>query len=324
MWPILFFVILPLIGWSLDWPLLHEYQERHCRERLAFVNTDFVCERAPAIEKTAYLTTRNDIIAFVDEEHAAGRLSEVSVYFRDLHDGPVIGINEMADFAPASLMKLPLVFAFFHIEGERPGFLQETTAYKKSHGAEVPKLTQAVASTAPLEEEKEYTLEELLKNTIIYSDNDAYYTLVEYANAMPDGARQVLTVFQELGIIDPRAPDEEVVSVRGYASLYRLLYNVSYLSAESSETLLSWLADSAYDAGLEAGVPSDVNVAHKFGEREYPDGTKQLHDCGIVYFPDNPYALCVMTKGGDYEELAAVIARISKIVYDEVESRRIR
>jgi hypothetical protein len=49
----------------------------------------------------------------------------------------------------------------------------------------------------------------------------------------------------------------------------------------------------------------------------------QLHDCGIVYFPDNPYIICVMTRGDDVNELAPVVAHISKMVYDEFESRRV-
>lgn len=320
---VLFLIVAPIIGWSLDFPLYREFRESRCRKGLDFVNADFACERAPVITKTSYLKTRNDILTFIDAEHAEGRLADVSIYFRDLHDGPVLGVNETADFAPASLMKLPLVFAYMHMEEEHPGFIQNKTAYKKEHGPEVPDLVQTTRPNAPLEEGVEYTLEELLKDTVIYSDNDAYYTLVEYANAMQDGPHQVLTAFQEIGIIDPRAPDEEVVSVRGYASLYRLLYNVSYLNVENSEKVLEWLADSVYDKGLEAGVPGEVRVAHKFGEREYPDGTKQLHDCGIIFFPGNPYSLCVMTKGKDYGELAAVIAQISRLLYEEVQSRQL-
>ncbi len=321
--PALLLVILPLIGWSLDWPIVREFRENKCRKGLDYVNVDFVCERPPVIAKTSYLTTRNDILAYAEKEFAEGRLAEVSLYFRDLHNGPVLGINEMSDFAPASLMKLPLVFAFFHIEEENPGFLQQKTTYKKEHVGDIPDLVQTVVSGAQLVVGQEYTIEQLLKDTLIYSDNDAYYTLVEYANAMQGGPMQVLTAFQELGIIDPRAPEEEVVSVRGYASLYRLLYNASYLNVENSEKVLEWLAASVYDKGLEAGVPDEVPVAHKFGEREYPDGTKQLHDCGIVFFPKNPYSLCIMTKGNDYEKLTAIIAEISRIIYEEVNSRRL-
>ncbi len=78
-----------------------------------------------------------------------------------------------------------------------------------------------------------------------------------------------------------------------------------------------------------AGVPSTVDVAHKFGERTTlasdteSTETKQLHDCGIVYFPENPYLLCVMTRGTDFKVLEGIISDISRMVYEEVDSRRL-
>ncbi len=36
---------------------------------------------------------------------SAGRASHISVYFRDLNNGPWFGINEKEEFSPASLLK---------------------------------------------------------------------------------------------------------------------------------------------------------------------------------------------------------------------------
>jgi hypothetical protein len=68
-------------------------------------------------------------------------------------------------------------------------------------------------------------------------------------------------------------------------------------------------------------------VSHKFGVRNIlADGAKptdeptarELHDCGIIYYPNNPYFLCVMTRGKDFPTLEGVIKDISKIAWDEV------
>ena len=68
-----------------------------------------------------------------------------------------------------------------------------------------------------------------------------------------------------------------------------------------------------------AGVPSSTVVAHKFGEHvSLANGqinTIELHDCGIVYYNNNPYFLCIMTKGRDLGELKNIIKGISSIVY---------
>lgn len=94
------------------------------------------------------------------------------------------------------------------------------------------------------------------------------------------------------------------------------------MSLEHSEKVLSLLAQSEFDQGTASGVPKDVRVANKFGER-FIGNEKQLHDCGIVYFPQNPYLLCVMTRGKDFHELAGVISAISQMVYEEIDSRRL-
>lgn len=63
------------------------------------------------------------------------------------------------------------------------------------------------------------------------------------------------------------------------------------------------LKDSEFRGGLVAGVPSNIMVAHKFGESKL-NNEKQFHDCGIVYFPKNQYLLCVMSRSSIMETLS--------------------
>jgi hypothetical protein len=49
----------------------------------------------------------------------------------------------------------------------------------------------------------------------------------------------------------------------------------------------------------------------------------QLHDCGIIYYPGNPYLLCVMTRGTDWSALEKTIQTISAMTYKEVDSRKL-
>jgi hypothetical protein len=105
--------------------------------------------------------------------------------------------------------------------------------------------------------------------------------------------------------------------VKDYGMFFRVLFNASYLSKDSSEKALKLLSESTFTKGLVAGIPSGVSISHKFGERVMGD-TRQLHDCGIVYLPKQPYLLCIMTRGKDFDQLAGVISEISKKVYDDV------
>ncbi len=149
---------------------------------------------------------------------------------------------------------------------------------------------------------------------IAFSDNEAKNLILENLdNETLDNA------YLNLGIEVPglRTPDD-FMSVKEYAAFFRILYNATYLNKQMSEKALEILSKSTYSKGLDAGVPPGIMVAHKFGERGFADSqVKQLHDCGIIYKKGNPYILCVMTRGGDFDELAKVISGVSSLVYTE-------
>jgi beta-lactamase class A len=298
------------------------YRLRRCGE-YRFVNEHFACGSRHSISKAAYIKLENDIRNFIESERAKADIIDLAVYFRDLRAGPVFGVNENNDFVPASLLKLPMVVTYFNIEEQHPGILETQLLYKEGAPPFVPPLRQRVPPPDELRPGETYSVEELMRRTLAYSDNTAYSLLTEYLNtSFPGGRNRILLTFHELGVIDPRDIADEVASVRGYASIFRALYNVSYLTPEASEKVLNWLVQAQFPDGLSAGMPASVTIANKFGERLLPDGTQQVHDCGIVYFPDNPYLLCVMTKGHDWDRLTGIIAEVSRMVYVEVDSRR--
>src|SRR5690606_549510 len=114
----------------------------------------------------------------------------------------------------------------------------------------------------------------------------------------------------------------DILSVKDYSAFFRILYNATYLSKEMSEKALSIMARSDFDIGITAGVPNNIHVSNKFGERGFVNHyEKQFHDCGIVYYPGSPYLLCVMTKGSNFETQIKIIAEVSALVYKNVASR---
>jgi len=159
---------------------------------------------------------------------------------------------------------------------------------------------------------------------ISYSDNASYEVLIQHLRDIEPRGDSYLETFRELGLIEPTGNLEATISTKSYGSIFRTLYNASYLSPEHSQLALQYLAASDFNDGLVAGVPRGIEVAHKFGERsDLPDNQKELHDCGIIYYPDNPYMLCVMTEGYDFAELTRVIAETSRMVYEAVDARRL-
>ena len=302
-------------GYAIHSEFGHRLDER-CRATYPLVNGDVVCGEGDVIRKTGYLETRNAIAELIDARRDEG-IDSASVYFRDLVRGPVFGIAELEPFAPASLLKLPLAFVFLAVADDMPEILETNVGYTGETAVNDQRMQPAESAQPGVS----YRIRELLRMMLAHSDNASYQTLESYISEAEDRARVRHEVFQELGVIDPKDRLETTLSVRGYASLFRILYNASYLSAAHSQLVLEWLSSSPFKAGIVAGVPEDVAVAHKFGERDRPDGSKELHDCGIVYYPENPYLLCIMTRGTDWDVQTSLIAEISRRVYQEVSSR---
>jgi beta-lactamase class A len=164
-----------------------------------------------------------------------------------------------------------------------------------------------------------YTVDELLKALIVYSDNNA---AVLIHKQISDSA--LFEVFTDLGLPVPQSAvtinNFDYMTAKSYASFFRVLYNATYLSRDMSEKALVWLADIDFPQGIAAGVPAGVESAQKFGERTVVDAkgnvlALELHDCGIVYHPDRPYLICIMTSGSDFVDLENVISGLSSIVY---------
>lgn len=239
-----------------------------------------------------------------------GDINYASVYFRDLNNGPWVGINEQEKFTPASLLKVPLLIAYLKIVQSNPSILKEKIRVEPNQTT----LTQNITPSSSVIEGNEYTVDELLQKMIIYSDNQAANSLLKHIDI-----NDLNQTYSDLGIKVPTGDaSEDFMSVVEYASFFRILYNASYLNHDMSEKALEILTKSQFNQGLKAGVPENIEIAHKFGERVYTTNN-QLHDCGIIYKDKSPYLLCVMTRGADFNKMINVIKDISQLVYNRAQ-----
>lgn len=258
---------------------------------------------------------RNKIVDNISDEYLRGDITLASIYYRDLNNGPWMGINEKELFSPASLIKVPVMLTYFKLAESNPSILDETIKYDPT--LIVTQEVQNIHPSVTLAPKKEYTIGELIYNMIVYSDNIAFDLLQEHIDK-----QLIINTYTDLGIDISKGltdPTGNIISVRNYASFFRILYNSSYLDKEYSEKALEILSKVDYHDGITKELPKDVTVAHKFGERGYvATGEHQLHDCGIVYVPRKPYLICVMTRGRDLNKLASTVSEISTIVYREI------
>jgi hypothetical protein len=112
----------------------------------------------------------------------------------------------------------------------------------------------------------------------------------------------------------------DYVEVVDYSSLFKILYNSSYLNKRYSEYALSLLSKALFDKWLKKYLPSNIVVAHKFWEFTYNGSVKQLHNCWIIYYPKHPYILCIMTRWSSYEKLEDTIWNLSKFLFEKVKN----
>lgn len=279
-----------------------------------FTNPLLDCDNfKPSILKT-HVDLINSLNDYVKNALLNENATQVSVYFRSLNNGPWIGINEKEYYTPASLLKLPILIATLKKAENDPALLKMRINYNTPYDTIYK---PNIKDTTCIRLGKSYSVDELLRFMIVHSDNEAKEILV---NLISNDF--ILNVMEDLGVnLKNRNFSIDFISVKEYSSFFRILYNASYLSRNMSEKALELLSHTKYDKGITNKLPKDLVVSHKFGERGFENSDlKQLHDCGIIYHPGNPYLLCVMSRGYDFDKLSKVISDISLMVYNNVKS----
>lgn len=247
-----------------------------------FINPLLECDYSSDLEYKNIYSIEKKVSEIIERLVDGTNVSSVSLYYRDLNNGPWFGINEDENYKPASLLKVPVFIAYLKKIENNLGLLSSTLSYKENE-LEMPDPADNLESLAP---EKEYTLEKLFERMVVNSDNQAYTLLVNRIDT-----KELDQVMQDLGMTVPDSNlTENILTAKSYASLFRVLYNSSYVSRSASEYALTLMSYARFDSGITKDLPEEIAISHKFGLRKSEDltGDVYLHDCGIVYYPEKP------------------------------------
>lgn len=241
----------------------------------------------------------------------------ISYYFRDLDNGIWVGVNEKDLFAPASLFKLPLMLAILKEAESNPAILSASYQY---FNKDFEGLDEGYDGY-PKKDGQFYTVEELLREMIVYSDNAAALILLKYIG---DDKLAAVEKFLSHEIPKNGGSNTNFIRVKDYASIFRILFNCTFLNKEMSVKALTYLSQAHYPKGIRSAILREIPVAHKYGIRDIElNGSKvkgyQLHHFGIVYYPNKPFIIGVMTRGKNEEISNKIIHDLAEITYREVD-----
>ncbi len=285
--------------------------ELHLGQR-DFINPLIDCPQMPEGASPKKNQIQGPLEELINDLYRKKQVEKVSVAFRDLNNGPAFSIQVDEPFMAASLLKVPIAITLYKKSNVQPGLMNERL---KLNANLLTGWQQYKVLGEPLVPGTDYRIEELIQRMLVQSDNQAAALLLSHTQPT-----EVIEVLREMGVPLIHKEGDWWITVGEYGSLFRILYNSTFLNQQLSNTLLSLLNQAQPTGGLVTGVDSGVPIAHKFGERKV-GALQQFHDCGIVYYPRRPYLLCIMTRGSDIKQQEKAIEAMSRLVFEQVKKQ---
>jgi beta-lactamase class A len=232
------------------------------------------------------------------EQIAASHEGVTGISVRNLATGAAISIRGQETFPSASLIKVPILVAMLEeVQQGRMRLDERVSMIERDRVGGTGVLRHMGTGTA-------LTLEELAWLMTVLSDNTATNLILDKIDV-----RTVWTKMEALGLPHSKVHSKTFRRETSIAVDSSVRYGLGVTTPEEMVQLFSLLHDGravtpALDSlamrmllanqdgnMLTRWLPSGVRVAHKSGT-----GERVRTDCGIMYTPAAPVALCVMTR----------------------------
>lgn len=222
------------------------------------------------------------------------------VYYQNLTSGKEFGINAEDEFTAASTIKVPLnLYLYKKIKSGTVNPESKLTYTSGDYEGGTGILQYKRVGTR-------YTIAELSRLSIEYSDNVATNMLIRYL-----GIYNFKNYMRQVG--GKAVADYKNISSPKDMGLYlKLVYQFSKTGGEPGNVLMDNLLNTKFNDRIPALLPNSVQIAHKIGNEE-----QVVNDVGIV-FAGRTYIISLMSKNINETEATKVLAHISKMTYDAV------
>jgi beta-lactamase class A len=291
---------------------------------LTLLLASILAAQHPAAPRSSLDTRLRQLIA------ASG--AEVAVAYRTLDGRTELSIDPDKVFHAASTMKVPVMIELFRQARSGGRSLDEPLAIRNEFRSIVDgapySLSEGDDADAGVHAAigRTLTLRQLCEAMITVSSNFATNLLIETLGV--GNIRQTMTTLGAAGmevlrgVEDSKAFEKGLNNTTTARALMILLDRIAQgraVDAESDRAMIAILKRQTFTDAIPAGLPPGTPVAHKTGNI-----TRIHHDAAIVYGPE-PYVLVLLVRGiEDRTTSAALMAGLSKIVYESAAARESR
>lgn len=192
------------------------------------------------------------------------------------------GVHENDQMIAASLMKLPVIAAFYR--QVELGELNLDEIYTLKDGNRIG----GSGSVQYKPTGTKFTLAELAGLALTQSDNTAYRILLDLT-----GEKVVENFISQWGMVETDL-GENLTSASDMNLFLKKLYSDKIVGTTFREQMIADLKNSIFKNRIIAGVPEGIKVAHKIGSE-----VGVVSDSGIIFTPGKPFILTILSQNTD-------------------------
>lgn len=234
-------------------------------------------------------------------------------------------LNAHTQFHAASTMKVPVMYDVYYEAEQGKLNLSDSLLVKNQFSSIVDGSPYQMDISEDSDESmyeligRKSTIKHLVYEMITSSSNLATNILIDAIEA-----ENVQKLMRELGANEIRVL-RGVEDIKAYklglsntttahdlSLIFKSILEAKKISNNAKNEMIDILTDQFFNDGIPAGLPKDLRVAHKTGSI-----TAIYHDSGIVFTPDDPFVLTVLTRGfEDQKQAQKTVAKITRIIFD--------
>lgn len=225
-----------------------------------------------------------------------------SIYIYDLNKKQGFGINENIVMTAASVNKIAILAALYHLAGIGEVDLEKIIVLQKEDIRDYGTGSIRYDPTGT-----PYSLKTLARLMMEKSDNTAAHIL----GSLTLGVDKIQNLVDSWRLTQTNIIDNKT-SVKDMEILLTKIYQGEITIKPLTVEMLGFMDKSDFDDRIPAGIPPNIKVYHKTG-----DEIGKIHDVGIVDLPDKPYYIGIMSMDTtDDETTKKTLAQISKLVFE--------